>query len=409
MAQVTLNPPDTIHRVPNTGDSPEFGDSYKTVIDALNSMLTELYLLVAGAGAAMLALSITGTDSSLDIAGQAAAQGGSTNVAGGASSTTGNAGGAATVTGGAPGATGVGGAATVTGAAGGATSGTGGAATVTAGAGTAGNAAGGVASQTGGAGQGSAAGGVSKNTGGAGGATGAGGKAQSIGGAGGATSGTGGAAEVTGGAGTNGNAVGGAATIAGGAGNGTGTGGVASLTGGASGAGATGNGAAAQVTGGAALSSNGSGGSVVLTPGAKTGTGIAGGVRSLGVQIFKQAAPAAKTTAVTLTGAEVVAGLITANQGGGIAANYQMPTGQQIQDAMPADWAASGGIDEAFEFTLVNISTNASEDITITTNTDITLVGNVVVASNAAVADQAWGTFRVRKTADHVMSVYRVG
>ncbi len=77
------------------------------------------------------------------ISGLAAAQGGSAQLKGGTSSTSGNAGGAAIVTGGQPGATGVGGAATVTGGAGGGTSGKGGAATVTGGAGTAGNGAGG--------------------------------------------------------------------------------------------------------------------------------------------------------------------------------------------------------------------------------------------------------------------------
>ena len=77
------------------------------------------------------------------IIGLAAAQGGSSTLKGGTSSTAGNAGGEAALLGGQPGATGVGGAATVTGGAGGATSGKGGAALVTAGAGTAGDASGG--------------------------------------------------------------------------------------------------------------------------------------------------------------------------------------------------------------------------------------------------------------------------
>ncbi len=79
---------------------------------------------------------ITGGDSSLDITGLSAAQGGSVTVKGGPSSTTGNAGGAANLTGGVPGATGIGGAAAVTGGIGGATSGAGGVASLTGGAGT---------------------------------------------------------------------------------------------------------------------------------------------------------------------------------------------------------------------------------------------------------------------------------
>lgn len=249
------------------------------------------------------------------------------------------------------------------------------------------------------------AGGAANVTGGAAGATGVGGAAAVTGAAGGATSGTGGAASLTGGAGTAGNAVGGAATHTGGAGQGTGAGGVASVTGGASGAGATGNGGAATVTGGAAASTNGSGGSVVLAGGAKAGSGIAGGIVARSGLFVPQAAPAAKTTAATLTGAEVAGRLITANQGGAAAANYQFPTGTDLLAALPAGLASG----DAFYFHAVNISTNASEDITFTTNTDLTLVGNMVMASNAAVADQAWATFLIRYTGGVTFSIYRVG
>lgn len=103
---------------------------------------------------------ITGTDASLDIVGQAAAQGGAVSVTGGASSTSANAGGAASIAGGAAGATGAGGAVAATAAAGGATSGAGGAADITAGGGTAGNGAGGKATLTGGTAHGSGAGGA---------------------------------------------------------------------------------------------------------------------------------------------------------------------------------------------------------------------------------------------------------
>lgn len=134
--------------------------------------------------------------------GIAAAQGGSINLKGGTSSTSGNAGGAALVTGGTPGATGVGGAATIAAGAGGATSGAGGVASLTGGAGTAGNSAGGVAAITGGAGQGTAAGGIGRLVGGASGAgaTGNGGAAQVTGGAAASTNGNGGSVVLTGGA-----------------------------------------------------------------------------------------------------------------------------------------------------------------------------------------------------------------
>jgi len=103
---------------------------------------------------------ITGSDSALNIAGLSAAQGGTVVVAGGTSSTGGNAGGAVTISGGTPGVTGAGGAVSVVGAAGGSTSGTGGAAAVAGGAGTAGNANGGAASILGGNAHGSGTDGV---------------------------------------------------------------------------------------------------------------------------------------------------------------------------------------------------------------------------------------------------------
>lgn len=100
--------------------------------------------------------SITGTDSSLGINGQAAAQGGAVALTGGTSSTSANAGGAITETGGTPGATGAGGAVTLTGGVGGTTSGAGGAVSIAGGAGTAGNSKGGAVSIAPGASQGSA-------------------------------------------------------------------------------------------------------------------------------------------------------------------------------------------------------------------------------------------------------------
>ena len=170
---------------------------------------------VATVGGVMTAASITGSASTLPIAGLGAAQGGSVTLQGGTSSTSGNAGGAAAVLGGTPGATGIGGAATVTGAAGGATSGAGGAATITGGAGTAGNAAGGAASLIGGLGQGSAAGGAVTITSGAAGATGVAGAVNiSVGGA---TAGAGSSMTLTGGAGAGSTNAGGNVNLVGGA------------------------------------------------------------------------------------------------------------------------------------------------------------------------------------------------
>lgn len=249
------------------------------------------------------------------------------------------------------------------------------------------------------------AGGAVTLVGGLGGTTGVGGAATLTGAAGGATSGTGGAAAVTGGAGTNGNAAGGIAGLVGGAGQGTGSGAVARVVGGASGVGATGTGGVAQVTGGAALSSNGGGGSVVLTGGAKAGTGIAGGVRTESLDIVTMSAPAAKTTSVTLTAAEILGGLITANQGGAGAATYTMPLGTDLDAALPADIATG----DTFQFSIINISVASAEIVTVAGNTGTTAVGNMTIAANNATTNQAWGTFRVRRTGSGTFSFYRVG
>ena len=114
--------------------------------DSYVNVLLNQFLQVATTLGSCTADDITGSDSSLAITGVSAAQGGAIAIAGGPSSTSGNAGGAVTITGGTPGATGAGGAVTITGKAGGATSGTGGAVAIAGGAGTAGNANGGAVS-----------------------------------------------------------------------------------------------------------------------------------------------------------------------------------------------------------------------------------------------------------------------
>lgn len=121
-----------------------------------------------------------------------------------------------------------------------------------------------------------------------------------------------------------------------------------------------------------------------------------------------QAAPAAKTTSTTLTAAEVIGGLLTANQGAAGAATYTMPLGTSLETALLA-LKPNLAIDDSFDFSLVNISTDAAEDATIDANTGVTVVGNMVVASNAAATDQSVGLFRVRRTAADTYVVYRIG
>ena len=196
---------------------------------------------------------------------------------------------------------------------------------------------------------------------------------------------------------------GGAAKTVGGVAGATGVGGAAQLTGGQGGA-TSGNGGAAQVTGGAAQNGNASGGSVVLTGGAKNGSGIAGGVRCESTFIRQVSAPTAKTTSATLTAAELLAGIITINQGGGATSAQQVPTGTAIQNALPADFA----VGDSFDVSVINISVVDAEDASVTVNTDVTLVGSMDFLAYNAAGVRSSGVIRFRKTADHVFVGYRI-
>lgn len=245
------------------------------------------------------------------------------------------------------------------------------------------------------------AGGAAAVTGGDSGATGVGGAATVAGGSGGTTSGNGGAASLTGGSSAlSGN--GGAASVAGGAGAGTGNGGGAIMQAGGSGAGATGNGGDLNLAGGIANSTNGNGGSVILTPAVKAGSGIDGKIFSRGVQIVTQAAPVAATTSATLTAANLLVGIITVNQGAAGASAQQLPDGTAMDAAMPD--VATG---DAFDFSVINISTVTAEVATVTTNTGWTLVGGMDVLANEA-GTKSSGRFRALRTGTATWTLYRI-
>ncbi len=206
---------------------------------------------------------------------------------------------------------------------------------------------------------------------------------------------------LTGAAGS-GAGAGGTQSITGGTGGATGAGGAVSYVGGAGGS-SSGTGGAANLTGGVGSAGNANGGSVVITGGAANGSGIAGGVRVESIFVRTQGAPAAKTVSATLTVTELLSGIITVNQGAAGASNLQSPTGTAIQNALPADFATGDSFDVCF----INISVTTAEIASLTVNTDVTIVGTAAVAAIAAgVASQ--GTFRFRKTGNHVFVAYRI-
>lgn len=63
---------------------------------------------------------------------------------------------------------------------------------------------------------------------------------------------------------------------------------------------------------------------------------------------------------------------------------------------------------DAFDFSLINISTVAAEDADILTNTGWTLVGSMAVQSNDAITSKSSGRFRARKTGAGAWTLYRL-
>ena len=176
------------------------------------------------------------------------------------------------------------------------------------------------------------------------------------------------------------------------------------MTGGAGGTGAGGNGGAATITGGAAgAASNGNGGDVTLAGGAHDGTGVDGVIRENGVVFRQQGNPAAVTTSATLTAANLLAGIITVNQGASGASAQQLPLATAMDTALPTSVAG-----DAFDFSVINISVTAAEAASITTNTGWTLVGDMDVAANSAITTKWAGRFRARKTAAGAWTLYRL-
>jgi len=377
-------------------------------------------------------LTITGAVGSSSAGGTVPITGGAGNgagYAGGAQITTGGAGVAAAAgTGGAGGAVSrVGGAAggdtTGTGGAGGAADSTGGAGGACSGAGTGG--AGGSALSVGGVGGAAVTtgtggvGGSIAGTAGVGGASGAGGTGG-VGGSASRTAGAGGACTTTGNGGVGGAALStsgaGGASATSGTGGASGACGLASGVGGATATGTGGRGTDITIGGGAggAASGNGTGGAganVVVTPGAGgtsgTGTaGVIGCIRNVGLATVQQGAPATETNTATTTIAKLLSGVLEVTPTA--ACTLTLPTGTNMTTFNQL------AVGDSFDWYIINLSTAANTDIiTVTANTDHTLVGVMKVQSAEAGVGGLTGTssahFRSRKTAATTWITYRLG
>lgn len=117
-----------------------------------------------------------------------------------------------------------------------------------------------------------------------------------------------------------------------------------------------------------------------------------------------QGAPTAKTTSTLLTAAELLTRIITVAQGAGASSALQLPTGTNIQNALPSGFA----VGDTIEFSVINTSTVDAEDATITVNTDVTIVGSADIVAHSDANKPSSALFRLRKTADHVFICYRI-
>ena len=119
-----------------------------------------------------------------------------------------------------------------------------------------------------------------------------------------------------------------------------------------------------------------------------------------------QEAPVAMTGAATITTAAILNGLIVGTPAGDDVA-YTLPTGEVMDDALTSDII----VNDAFDFTIINLSSTAGQDIILTEPASgITIVGSAVVSSNDFESSYYMntGTFRLRKTAANTFVVYRI-
>jgi hypothetical protein len=111
------------------------------------------------------------------------------------------------------------------------------------------------------------------------------------------------------------------------------------------------------------------------------------------------------TTSATISTAAILGGVITANQGAAGVATYTMPTGSVLEAALPADIATGDSV----TFSIVNISTDAAEIITVQGASGTTMKGNVTVAANSSTTTTSFAQFSAVRTGSNTFDVYRVG
>ena len=122
------------------------------------------------------------------------------------------------------------------------------------------------------------------------------------------------------------------------------------------------------------------------------------------VQVWSQGDPAAMTDTDTITIANILTGIIVGTPTA--AATYTLPTGTLCD---VSDYFA---INSCFDWSLINVATNATYIITLAGGTGHTIVGSVDTAANATTTGVIHGStsrWRTRKTAANTFITYRIG
>lgn len=116
-----------------------------------------------------------------------------------------------------------------------------------------------------------------------------------------------------------------------------------------------------------------------------------------------QGAPTAKTTTSAITAAELLTGIITTT-GATAPSIHQLPTGTLLAAAITGI-----AVGDSFDWSLINTGTGASDDATITVNTDHTIIGNPTAgALTDATIISGSARFRTRYTATNTFVTYRI-
>jgi len=116
-----------------------------------------------------------------------------------------------------------------------------------------------------------------------------------------------------------------------------------------------------------------------------------------------QGDPATATATVALTPAQVLNGLLVATPVAAV--NYTLPTGTVL------DAGATLAIGDSFDWTIINLATDATFIITVVASASHTVVGAAAVCANATATGVVHGSsarFKTRKTAAAVFVSYRV-